>query len=374
MVIYHYVERICRIIVTPNFSYKLYNNENCYPGEPVNIYTIIDKYYLEEQLGNYNHKRVRVNYHYFVVMENGWFSSTAWDTDGLMDWLMQSIRKLVLLTTSFLTDLSYNNPIQESSIFTYIYIFGPEAKIIFFYFPFLSWSTGWSLLFTGSTIYKESEGKYMLLTPNTSEWDPHTTMYRDQEHAMVEYKGHIKENGDTWSKSDQRISAVINRSALNIVSDPILFEFSVSSLAPGEMNASDIKSKTRRGGVSTKELADQLNIPYYMAQKTIQATTQFSVRTVKKPSLTTKFRTNYRMLWCARLAYNTLMDTFLSSNKSGSSAKGYTPCQVFAAEFGHVFLVTMEGKSVINISKAIKKYFKEIDAPLYIICDQALSL
>ena len=38
MVIYHYTERILRIIVTPNFLYNIYNNEKYYPGEPVNIH------------------------------------------------------------------------------------------------------------------------------------------------------------------------------------------------------------------------------------------------------------------------------------------------------------------------------------------------
>ena len=35
-------------------------------------YAIINKYYPGEQLGNYHQKRVRVNFHYFVVMENGY--------------------------------------------------------------------------------------------------------------------------------------------------------------------------------------------------------------------------------------------------------------------------------------------------------------
>ena len=39
---------------------------------------------------------------------------------------------------------------------------------------------------------KESEGKYMLLTPNTPEWYSHMTIYRNQEHVMMYYKGHIK--------------------------------------------------------------------------------------------------------------------------------------------------------------------------------------
>ena len=49
------------------------------------------------------------------------------------------------------------------------------------------------------------------MTPKTPEWDPHTTVYRDQEHTMVDYKGHIIEKGDTWRKIDHRISEVISR-------------------------------------------------------------------------------------------------------------------------------------------------------------------
>ena len=37
MAIFHYVERIWRIIVTPNFSYNIYDHGKYYPGEPVNI-------------------------------------------------------------------------------------------------------------------------------------------------------------------------------------------------------------------------------------------------------------------------------------------------------------------------------------------------
>ena len=38
IIIYHYVERICRIIVTPNFLYNIYDHEKYYPGESVNIH------------------------------------------------------------------------------------------------------------------------------------------------------------------------------------------------------------------------------------------------------------------------------------------------------------------------------------------------
>ena len=39
IVIYHYVDRIRRILVTPNFLYNIYDHEKYYPGEPVNIHT-----------------------------------------------------------------------------------------------------------------------------------------------------------------------------------------------------------------------------------------------------------------------------------------------------------------------------------------------
>ena len=38
MVIYHYIEIIWRIVVTPIFLYKIYDHEKYYPGEPVNIH------------------------------------------------------------------------------------------------------------------------------------------------------------------------------------------------------------------------------------------------------------------------------------------------------------------------------------------------
>ena len=61
---------------------------------------------------------------------------------------------------------------------------------------------------------------------------------------MVDYKGHIKEHGDTQIKSYHIISAVLNRSALDVAYESTLFKSSVSSLASGEINVSIVKSKT----------------------------------------------------------------------------------------------------------------------------------
>ena len=39
MVIYHYVERTWRILVTPDCLYNIYDHEKHYSDEPVNIHT-----------------------------------------------------------------------------------------------------------------------------------------------------------------------------------------------------------------------------------------------------------------------------------------------------------------------------------------------
>ena len=52
MVIYHYVERISRILVTPDFVYNVYDHEKYYLGEPVNIHI--------QSLGNKIQERNRV--------------------------------------------------------------------------------------------------------------------------------------------------------------------------------------------------------------------------------------------------------------------------------------------------------------------------
>ena len=208
------------------------------------------------------------------------------------------------------------------------------------------------------------QGHYLLLTPNLPIWDPHTCDYRDQEHAMLDYNGHVK---DTKRKTTSISDVSTLKQNTN---DERQHQFVSSVQFLGE-TVSVVKSAHRKGRVDATKLSRRLNIPYEMAKKTIQATTQLAVRTVAEPSLTRKFSTNDRMIRYPRLATDTFMDTFFSSKKSGPSHRGFTSCQVFATEFGHTFVVPMGGKSGIEIAQAIKRYFKEIGVPQHLICDQA---
>ena len=51
MVIYHDIEIIWRIIVTPNFSYNIYNHKKYYPGELVHMHIKPLMHIIQEKIG-----------------------------------------------------------------------------------------------------------------------------------------------------------------------------------------------------------------------------------------------------------------------------------------------------------------------------------
>lgn len=65
------------------------------------------------------------------------------------------------------------------------------------------------------------------------------------------------------------------------------------------------------------------------------------------------------------------MDTIFATTKGGPSIRGYVTCQIFATEFGHVFVVPMKSKLGNDIMKAVKRYFKEVGVPDRIVCNGA---
>jgi len=65
------------------------------------------------------------------------------------------------------------------------------------------------------------------------------------------------------------------------------------------------------------------------------------------------------------------MDTFFTAKRLGPSTRGFTCCQIFVTEFGHVFGVSLQSKAGERIKFALKKYFKDVGVPPMIICDAA---
>ena len=221
----------------------------------------------------------------------------------------------------------------------------------------------------------EKEGEYLIMTPNMPNWDPHTDIYKDQEYAMMDYNGNVKKRS--------KINSLVTKTSLNAaigeigrtdvdVSSNNFFILSVNLLDKMEKGITiySVNSGQRKKRITAEEIARKLNIPYEMAKRTLQATTQLGVRTTEEPSLTRKYSTNDRMLRYCRLLYDSFMDTFFATKKA-KSIRGFKSCQSFATEFGHLFSVLMEDKSGKNIALAIKRYFKEVGVPMKLICDQA---
>ena len=71
IIIFHYIDRIEELLLPPIFciTYTIIKNI-IQVNQVIYTCTIINIYYRGEQLGNCYQKRVRINYHYFVVMEN----------------------------------------------------------------------------------------------------------------------------------------------------------------------------------------------------------------------------------------------------------------------------------------------------------------
>ena len=71
MVIYHYVQRIWRVLVTPLLFITYMTMNKYYPGEPINIHIQpLINIMQEKNWVITTKKRVRLNYHYFVVIKD----------------------------------------------------------------------------------------------------------------------------------------------------------------------------------------------------------------------------------------------------------------------------------------------------------------
>jgi len=181
---------------------------------------------------------------------------------------------------------------------------------------------------------KDAEGEYLLLTPNTQDWDPHTTVYRDQEYLMTDYNGHVKSNESSKKTIISSFNAKFNMDeyeASDVYSSPTYFINAVSVLPIHECSRmNDLGSSSgeqihcvngvssSKSGIKVDErlMAKKLNIPLEMARKTILVTTQHAIRSGSNPSLTRKYKTNDKMLRYKRLNRVTFMDTIFATSKS----------------------------------------------------------
>ena len=123
-----------------------------------------------------------------------------------------------------------------------------------------------------------------------------------------------------------------------------------------------------RGNANAKHLAKIWRISYYDATRTIDATSQHSVRS-EDPTLSQNYGTNDRMLQYRMIEDYFFMDTFFSMSKGGKSSHGNTCCQLFVMDKGFLYVVPMKWES--EVMQSVKQFAKEVGAPDAIVCDMA---
>ena len=124
----------------------------------------------------------------------------------------------------------------------------------------------------------------------------------------------------------------------------------------------------RHQGIKPSDLAKLWRIDEDTAAKTIDITSQRSVRT-DNPKLSRNYGTNDRMLRYKHLKHHFFMDTLFATSKADKSSRGNTCAQLFVTDKGFVYIVPMTKES--DVLQAVKQFVKTIGAPDAIICDAA---
>jgi hypothetical protein len=134
-----------------------------------------------------------------------------------------------------------------------------------------------------------------------------------------------------------------------------------------EIMASAIQGR-RHQGVKPEHLSKIWRIDIETAKRTLDATSQTSVRT-DDPKIAKNYGTNDRMLRYKRINDYFFMDTFFAMKTAGKSSRGHSCCQLFVTDNFFVYVVPMRSKK--EVLQAVKQFAKEIGAPDAIIADAA---
>jgi hypothetical protein len=215
------------------------------------------------------------------------------------------------------------------------------------------------------------------LTPPTSNWDPHTDSYANQEASMTNHQGEIIERklnatqNNTIAAStilDDGYAQVQICSVLQSISPSLNISTFAASIDDNRFHINSIKSGKRKG-ITAKELSHLWRISPTIAQITLESTTQYCLRSAEHPSLSRRYKSNDRMLRYSRISSPLFMDTFFCDSKHTVSTRGNVCAQLYVSDFNYVHIIPMHKRS--DLPLAMKSLFKQVGVPPAIICDGA---
>jgi hypothetical protein len=156
------------------------------------------------------------------------------------------------------------------------------------------------------------------LTYHSPEWNPHAVTYGQQEEALLDTNGKLKEPGASSGRlMNAFISAVQSKASLNSAIrissmtsqtsavlqeiDPNLIPDEFVQNMNGTVRIASVNSSDRKNGLEAQELARNWGCGIPAAERTLRATTQRGIRSIRHPSMARRLNTNDRQLRYKRL-------------------------------------------------------------------------
>ncbi len=159
--------------------------------------------------------------------------------------------------------------------------------------------------------------KWLHLTSETLPWDPTTTLYEEQEEAMIDYSGRVV-------MTTQLLMGHINHLVINSLSSlnndqaDITHDENFYDVLASHVQTSSIETSLnghiclhKTASIDPQTLAACWMISPECAKQTVIMTTQRGVCTCLNPTLSGQFPTNDQMLWYKHVLHTIFSDMFL---------------------------------------------------------------
>jgi hypothetical protein len=192
------------------------------------------------------------------------------------------------------------------------------------------------------------------LTPQMNVWNPHSSLYRDQEDSMLDYKGCLREenlktknrhliSSATTYEPKHVVSCVIDRSTDTVLladdliarrhcsnTTPLLLEDKINRISSIRSSRDHMINVVKNNGTKTdltsERLAEVFDISNSLAIKTMGAVTRMCPHNTADITLNRRYATNDRMLQYSRMLKDLFTDTMFAArpkkNKRGTEVKG----------------------------------------------------
>ena len=220
---------------------------------------------------------------------------------------------------------------------------------------------------------------HLPLTYDSPEWEPTKMGLDEAESAMVDNDGMVvTEERDAGYWSQERISRVIASLSKDQVFEPPatglagaiqshvhIEASSTKSAKPKAVKA--VKTGKKHWKVGPSALAKRWGIGIGQARRTIDATTQYTVRSLANPTLSRRFATHDRLLRFRRLPCKMYTDTMKSKTESWFRRNRYG--QVYVTDFGWIGFYPMQKKS--NAPDTLVQLAHEKGVPTHFVMDNA---